>query len=76
MLIESRLTEGHRIRCAAGHVFIVRTLGPSVECPKCGETALSTDLATAYFPRPSGHAVIRTTDRLTRRARTAADMIA
>ena len=49
MLIESRLTEGHRIRCAAGHVFIVRTLGPSVECPKCGETALSTYLATAYF---------------------------
>lgn len=49
MLIESRLTEGHQIRCATGHVFIVRTLGPSVECPKCGETALSTDLATAYF---------------------------
>lgn len=49
MLIESRLSEGHRIRCAHGHVFMVRVLGPSVECPKCGETALSTDLATEFF---------------------------
>lgn len=49
MLIESRLSEGHQIRCANGHVFVVRTLGPSVECPRCGETALSTELATAYF---------------------------
>ncbi len=28
---------------------MVRVLGPSVECPKCGDTALSTDLATAFF---------------------------
>jgi len=49
MLIESRLSEGHKIRCAKGHVFVVRALGPSVECPQCGETALSTDLATAFF---------------------------
>ena len=49
MLIESRLSEGHQIRCAQGHVFLVRALGPSVECPRCGETALSTDLATAFF---------------------------
>lgn len=49
MRIELRLSEGHRIRCAHGHVFVVRALGPSVECPKCGETALSTDLATAFF---------------------------
>ena len=49
MLIESRLSQGHKIRCAHGHVFIVRSLGPSVECPKCGETALSTDLATAFY---------------------------
>ena len=49
MLIESKLSEGHKIRCAQGHVFVVRALGPSVECPHCGETALSTDLATAFF---------------------------
>ena len=49
MHIESRLSKGHKIRCAHGHVFVVRTLGPSVECPKCGETALSTDLATAFL---------------------------
>ncbi|NNG03065.1 MAG: hypothetical protein HKM95_03070 [Inquilinus sp.] len=49
MHIESMSSNGYVIRCERGHSFRVRTLGPSVECPKCGQTALSADLTTAYY---------------------------
>jgi hypothetical protein len=54
MQIDAKITEGYVILChnkADEHVFIVRTLGPAVECPKCGSTALSGDLATDYVRR-------------------------
>ena len=54
MQIDAKLAEGYVILCdskAEEHVFIVRNLGPAVECPKCGSTALSGDLATDYVRR-------------------------
>ena len=54
MQIDAKIAEGYVILCinkAEEHVFIVRTLGPAVECPKCGSTALSGDLATDFVRR-------------------------
>lgn len=54
MQIDDKIAEGYVILCnskADEHVFIVRTLGPAVECPKCGSTALSGDLATDFVRR-------------------------
>ena len=54
MQIDAKIADGYVILCnnkAEDHVFIVRSLGPSVECPKCGCTALSGDLATEYVRR-------------------------
>ena len=51
MHIDAKLANGYVILCdrtGEDHVFIVRNLGPSVECPKCGSTALSGDLATEF----------------------------
>ena len=57
MQIDAKITEGYVILCHnqdEEHVFIVRSLGPAVECPKCGSTALSGDLATDYVRRNNG----------------------
>ena len=54
MQIDDKIAEGYVILCNSKteeHVFIVRTLGPAVECPKCGSTALSGDLATDFVRR-------------------------
>lgn len=54
MQIDAKIAEGYVILCDSKteeHVFIVRTLGPAVECPKCGSTALSGDLATDFVRR-------------------------
>jgi hypothetical protein len=54
MQIDAKITEGYVILCNSKteeHVFMVRTLGPAVECPKCGSTALSGDLATDFVRR-------------------------
>ena len=54
MQIDAKITEGYVILCNSRteeHVFIVRTLGPAVECPKCGSTALSGDMATDFVRR-------------------------
>lgn len=48
MQIQKKIAQGHLLRCEHGHSFVVKRLGLSVECPKCGETALSTELATAF----------------------------
>ena len=54
MIIDDKIPEGYVILCnhkAEEHVFIVRRLGPAVECPRCGSTALSGDLATEFVRR-------------------------
>lgn len=54
MEIDAKISEGYVILCRARaeeHTFVVRTLGPAVECPKCGNTALSGDLATDFMRR-------------------------
>jgi len=51
MIIDGRLPQGYVVICNAehhSHSFLVKQLGPSVDCPKCGRTALSTELATAF----------------------------
>ena len=52
--IEGKLPEGYVVLCDNGHEehsFIVQNLNVSVECPKCGTTALSTNLVTEYTLR-------------------------
>ena len=54
MQIDEKIAEGYVILCDSKpeeHVFIVRTLGPAVMCPKCGSSALSGDLATDLVRR-------------------------
>ncbi len=59
MYLDERLSEGFVIVCAAAdgeHSFVLRRLGPSIECPRCGRTALSSQLIDAYYDR-FGHIV-------------------
>ena len=52
--IEGKLPGGHVVLCGNGHEehsFVVRNLNVSVECPRCGTTALSTSLVTEYTLR-------------------------
>ena len=54
MVIDAKLPEGYVILCADGvetHSFLVASLGLAVECPQCGATRLSVDLATAFYLR-------------------------
>lgn len=54
MILDGRLPQGYVVVCASSgdsHSFLVRRLGPSVECPECGRTALSADLLDAYYER-------------------------
>ncbi len=54
MYLDERLSEGFIIVCAGGggeHSFVMRGLGPSIECPQCGRTALSSRLIDAYYER-------------------------
>ena len=51
MEIDGKLPEGYVVICHSdqqGHSFLVKRLGPSIECPRCGRTALSADLATDF----------------------------
>ena len=51
LVIDGRLPEGYVIVCHSHrevHSFLVKQLGPSVECPKCGCTAISALLATEF----------------------------
>jgi hypothetical protein len=53
MYLDDRLPEGYVV-CAdtgAEHSFMLRRLGPSIECPKCGRTALPAGLLDAYYER-------------------------
>ena len=50
--IEGKLPEGYVILCSGRggeYSFLVRNLGLSVECPHCGATAHSTELAMHYY---------------------------
>ncbi len=52
--IEGKLPEGYVVLCDNGHEehsFIVQNLSVSVECPRCGMTAVSTNLVTEYTLR-------------------------
>lgn len=52
MYIDDKLPEGYVVvcdgECGDPHSFLVRNLGLSVQCPKCGKVALSVDLATRF----------------------------
>jgi hypothetical protein len=54
MYLDDRSPDGHIIVCSGGgseHSFLRRRLGLSVECPVCGQVALSVDLVTAFYRR-------------------------
>ena len=61
MIIDGRLPQGYVVICSNGHParsFLVKRLGPSVECPACGCTALSPELATTFHSRSAWPAAI------------------
>jgi hypothetical protein len=54
MVIDGRIPEGYVVVCNSrrdSHSFVVKQLGPSVECPKCGFTAMSTGLAIEFLAK-------------------------
>jgi hypothetical protein len=61
MYLDGKIPEGYVVLCAPNgetHSFIVRRLGPSVECPQCGRTALSANLIAAYYQRLSDETIV------------------
>ena len=57
MVIDGRIPEGYVVVCSSrgdSHSFVVRHLGPSVECPRCGCAAMSTELAMAFLAKQTG----------------------
>jgi hypothetical protein len=54
MYLDDRSPAGHIIVCTGGgyeHSFFRPRLGLSVECPVCGQIALSVDLVAAFYRR-------------------------
>ena len=54
MYLDDRSPKGHIIVCTGGgseHSFLRHRLGLSVECPICGQTALSVDLIADFYRR-------------------------
>jgi hypothetical protein len=54
MHLDARLPKGNVLVCAGNgdeHSFIVQRLGLSVECPQCGQVALSVDLVADFYTR-------------------------
>ena len=52
--LDERIPDGYVFVCSYGgseHSFILPKLGPSIECPECGHTALSAALLDAYCKR-------------------------
>jgi hypothetical protein len=52
MYLDDRSPEGHIVVCSGGgteHSFLRRRLGLSVECPMCGQIALSVDLVADFY---------------------------
>ena len=57
MYLDDRTPAGHMIVCKGGgteHSFPRHRLGLSVECPICGQTALSVDLIADFYRRSLG----------------------
>jgi hypothetical protein len=65
MYIDGKVPEGYVVICAPArsdgpeHSFLCRRLGPSVECPMCGQIALSVDLVADFYRRFLERAVPR-----------------
>ena len=60
MQLDGRIPEGYVVLCTGDgecHSFLVRKLGPSVECPECGRTALSSQLVDTYCRHTTNGAV-------------------
>jgi hypothetical protein len=54
MYLDARSPDGHIVVCTGDgteHSFLRRHLGLSVECPVCGQTALSVELLAAFYSR-------------------------
>jgi hypothetical protein len=54
MYLDDRSPNGHIVVCRGDgteHSFLRRLLGISVECPVCGQIALSVDLVTDFYKR-------------------------
>ena len=54
MRLDGRLPEGNVILCTGHgdeHSFLVGRLGLSIECPKCGQIALSADMVADFYKR-------------------------
>jgi len=54
MYIDERSPNGHIVVCRGNgteHSFLRRRLGLSVECPVCGQFALSVDLVADFYHR-------------------------
>ena len=54
MYLDDRSADGHIIVCTGGgteHSFLRRRVGLSVECPICGQIALSVDLIADFYRR-------------------------
>jgi hypothetical protein len=52
LTVVGKLPEGYIILCDVDgdeHSFLARSLGVSVECPHCGATRCSVELAQEYF---------------------------
>ena len=59
MYIDDRLSDGHIVVCTGDgteHSFCRRRLDLSVECPICGQFALSVDLTADFYRRLAGGA--------------------
>jgi hypothetical protein len=64
--LDGRLPEGYAVVCGcdgAGYSFLVRRIGVSIECPKCGRTALAPDLVADYHARASSSQARRSAGR-------------
>jgi hypothetical protein len=54
MYLDDRSPDGHIVVCTGDgteHSFLRRRLGLSVECPVCGQIALSVDLVAEFYRR-------------------------
>lgn len=49
MKIDRKVARGYEVHCACNRAFVAKTLSPSIECPYCGRTALSTDLVAEFY---------------------------
>ena len=61
MKIERRVAKGYEVHCACNRAFVASRLGPSIECPYCGQTALSADLVADFYAQPAEEAKGRRT---------------